>query len=164
MWPITNESPMSRSALARGNKQANVVLHPHKELWLTLPASLPPTFISSRLSWNSRKWVLHMSMHHIITRTALECQHELLCHFRAQPVTLSEIPGHNAYGPLSMEAFTAMARGVKGHPEQCAAPMAACLFRPPGVWVPVRQECAGGRGCRMMRYILSTRPPTETSS
>lgn len=85
MWPITNESPMSRSALARGNKQPKVVLHPHKKLWLTLPASLPPTFISSRLSWNSRKWVLHMSMHHIITRTALKCQHELLCHFRAQP-------------------------------------------------------------------------------
>lgn len=38
-------------------------------------------------------------------------------------------------GP-SMEAFTAMARGVKGHPKQCVAPMAACLFRPAGVWVP----------------------------
>lgn len=31
---------MSRSALARGDKQPNAVLHPHKELWLTLPPSL----------------------------------------------------------------------------------------------------------------------------
>lgn len=43
-WPITNKSPMSRSALARGDKQPKAVLHPHKELWLTLPASLPPSY------------------------------------------------------------------------------------------------------------------------
>lgn len=30
---------MSRSALARGDKQTNAVLYPHKELWLTLPPS-----------------------------------------------------------------------------------------------------------------------------
>lgn len=39
-WPVTDESPVSRSALARGDKQPNAVLHPHKELWLTLPLSL----------------------------------------------------------------------------------------------------------------------------
>ncbi|RXN23502.1 hypothetical protein ROHU_022908 [Labeo rohita] len=30
---------MSRSALARGDKQPKAILHPHKELWLTLPPS-----------------------------------------------------------------------------------------------------------------------------
>ncbi len=164
MWPITNESPMSRSALARGNKQANVVLHPHKELWLTLPASLPPTFISSRLSWNSRKWVLHMSMHHIITRTALKCQHELLCHFRAQPVTLSEIPGHSAYGPLN-GGIHSNGTGRQGTPRTMRSPNGRLPIQAPRrLGARFRQECAGGRGCRTMRYILSTRPPTETSS
>lgn len=40
-------------------------------------------------------------MHHLITRAAPSRQHELLCHFEAQPVTLSEIPGHGAHGPLN---------------------------------------------------------------
>jgi len=30
-WPFTDESPVSRSPLARGDKQTNAVLYPHKE-------------------------------------------------------------------------------------------------------------------------------------
>ncbi len=98
-------------------------------------------------------------MHHIITWTALECQHELLCHFRAQPVTLSEIPGHSAYGPLNGGIHSnGMER--QGTPRTMRSPNGRLPIQAHRrLGARVGQECAGGRGGRTMRYILSPRPP-----
>lgn len=61
-------------------------------------------------------------------------------------------------GPL-MEAFTATARGVKGHPKQCTAPMAACPFRPAGVCVPELDRSAQEGGGAVWWGIFSAQGP-----
>lgn len=43
-------------------------------------------------------------------------------------------------------------------PDNVWPPVAACLFRPTGVWVP-ESDGSAHDGCRMMRYILSPQPP-----
>lgn len=125
---------------------------------------LPPSYFCIFQALVERQKVsLHMSMHHLIMRVAPVCQHELLCHFRAQPVTLCEIPGHSAYGPLN-GGIHSYGTGRQGTPQTMCGPngrLPIQAYRRLGG--RVGRECAEGRGCRMMRYILSPQPPSETS-
>lgn len=103
-------------------------------------------------------------MDRLITR---QLQRELWCHFTAGRFLKTAVSFAAHMGP-SIEALTAVARGAKGHPKQCAALMVACLFRPAfshrRLSARVGQECAeGGAGSCMMQRILSPPPPMETS-
>lgn len=104
-----------------------------------------------------------MSMQHLITWRDPACQHKVLCRFRDQLVTLSEIPGHSAYGPLN-GGIHSYGMGRQGTPQTMHSPNGRLPIQTRRhLGARVGQECTGGRGCYMMRYSLSPRPPTETS-